>query len=219
MELSGVSQRRTAATVTLLLVTLLMVALLLGAGPAQAHVAKKVGPYHFLVGWGAEPAYAGQLNSVQLVLTYRSSGKPVMNLSSDFHVTVIYGSQSMAVALEPTFDPDTGFGTPGDYRGWMIPTAPGDYTFHFTGKIGAQSIDQSFTSGPTTFGTVEDPASVEFPVRAPSNADLSQRLDAQVSRLATSSELSTTRDLAIVAIVIGGFALVAAAVAIVRRRT
>lgn len=189
------------------------------AVPASAHVEKDVGAYHFVVGWGTEPTFAGQLNSVQLVLTYGSSGKPVMNLSSDFHVTVIYGSRSMAVALEPTFDPDTGIGTPGDYRGWMIPTAPGDYTFHFTGKIGAQSIDQSFTSGPTTFGTVEDPASVEFPVRAPSNADLSQRLDAQVSRLATSSALSTTRDLAVAAIVIGGLALVAAAVAIVRRRT
>jgi hypothetical protein len=218
MELSGVSNRRMAATVSLLLVTLLMVALL-AAKPAQAHVTKDVGPYHFLVGWGAEPAYAGQLNSVQLVLTYRSSGKPVMNLSSGFQATVIYGTQRLPLPLEPTFDPDTGFGTPGDYRAWLIPTAPGDYTFRFTGKIGTQSIDQSFTSGPTTFGTVEDPASVEFPVRAPSNADLSQRLDAQVSRLATSSQLSTTRDLAIVAIVIGGLALAAAAVAIVRRRT
>jgi hypothetical protein len=214
MELSGVSLRRTVA-----IVTLLMVALLLGAKQAQAHVAKEVGPYHFLVGWGAEPAYAGQLNSVQLVLTYGSSGKPVTNLSSDFHVTVIYASQSMAIALEPTFDPDSGFGTPGDYRGWMIPTAPGNYTFHFTGKIGTQSVNQSFTSGPTTFGTVEDPVSVEFPVRVPSNADLSQRLDAQLPRLATSSGLSTARYLGIIGASLGVVALAVAGIALARRRT
>ena len=142
-----------------------------------------------------------------------------MNLGSDFRVTVVYGSQTMPFALEPTFDPNTGLGTPGDYRAWLFPTAPGNYTFRFTGKIGAQSIDQSFTSGPTTFGTVEDPAGVEFPLRVPSNVELSQRFDAQLSRLATSSQMSTTRDLAIVAIVIGGLALVAAGVAIVRRRS
>ena len=189
------------------------------AQPASAHTARDVGAYHFLVGWGSEPAYAGQLNSVQLVLTYRSSGKPVTDLGSGFHVTVIYGIRRVALPLEPTFDPDTGFGTPGDYRAWLIPTAAGDYTFRFTGRVGGQSIDQSFTSGPTTFATVEDPASVEFPVPAPGTAELSQRLDAQVSRLATSRALATTRDLAIVAVVVGGLALVVAVVGIGRRRT
>ena len=42
--------------------------LLCGAAPAYAHEARDVGAYHFLVGWGNEPAYSGQENSVQLVL-------------------------------------------------------------------------------------------------------------------------------------------------------
>ena len=37
-------------------------------------------------------------------------------------------------------DADTGFGTPGDYRAFFFPTAPGDYTFQFTGTIGSSSL-------------------------------------------------------------------------------
>jgi hypothetical protein len=191
---------------------------LLGAQPASAHVEKDVGAYHFVVGWGTEPAYAGQLNSVQLVLTDRRTGKPVLDLGSGFRVTVVYGSQKLSLALEPTFDPDTGFGTPGDYRAWLIPTAPGDYTLRFSGKIGMQNVDQSFTSGPTTFATVESPTSVQFPVRAPSTADLSQRLDAQLPRLATSSDMSSARTLGVVSIVIGIVALALAGLAYARRK-
>ena len=33
------------------------------ASPALAHEARTVGAYHFLVGWGEEPVYAGTRNS------------------------------------------------------------------------------------------------------------------------------------------------------------
>ena len=99
----------------------------------------------------------------------------------------MYGSQMMVFALEPTFDPDTGLGTPGDYRAWLFPTAPGNYTFHFTGTIGTQHIDQSFTSGPTTFNTVQDPTASEFPMQTPTMTELSQRVNVSLPRLASSS--------------------------------
>ena len=105
-------------------------------------------------------------------------------------MTVLYGQQKVEYGLTPTFDADTGFGTPGDYRAFFFPTAPGNYTFQFTGTIGSQKVDESFTSGPTTFSTVEDPASAQFPVKAPSNAQLAQRLEAQSGRVATSSDVS-----------------------------
>jgi hypothetical protein len=189
------------------------------AAPAAAHVAREVGAYHFLVGWGSEPAYAGQLNSVQLVLTLRSTGKPVVGLGNSLTVTIVYGTQKLPLVLEPTFDPDTRLGTPGDYRAWFIPTAPGDYTFHFTGTIGAQTIDEAFTSSPTTFSPVQDPSLIAFPMRAPSAAEQSQRLDAALPRLATSSAASTARVLGIAGIVIGALGLLVAVVALVRRRT
>ena len=189
------------------------------AAPAAAHVEKDVGAYHFVVGWGTEPTFAGQLNSVLLVLTNRATGKPVLDLGGDFKVSVIYSNQNTTLALEPTYDPDTGFGTPGEYKAALIPTAPGDYAFHFTGKIGAQTVDESFTSSPTTFDTVRDPASIQFPVKAPSSAELARRLDAQLPRLATAAQASTARTLSIVAIVIGALGLAVAGVAIARRRT
>ncbi len=133
------------------------------ASSAAAHTIRDVGAYRFTVGWGTEPAYAGQLNSVQLLLATLSNGKPYTRLTDTLTVTVIYGQQNVQLPLTPTFDPDTGLGTPGDYRGWLFPTVPGNYTFHFTGSIGSQKIDQSFTSGPTTFATVEDPAGRPVP--------------------------------------------------------
>ena len=191
----------------------------MSAAPAQAHVARDVGAYHFLVGWGTEPAYAGQMNSVQLIVTSRATGKPVLNLGSSFGVTVVYGSVKLPLALVPTFDPDTGLGTPGDYRGWIIPTAPGDYTFHFTGSIGGQKIDESFTSSPTTFATVQDPRGIEFPVQAPSNAELAQRLSSGQAGLATTAQASNARLFGIVGIAVGAAGLIAAGVSLVLRRS
>ena len=201
---------------------------ILGAAPAFAHEARTVGAYHFLVGFGDEPPYAGLKNSVQLVLSDRS-GRPVTNLTDTLKVEVIFGTQKMQLPLEATFDPDTGLGTPGDYRAWFIPTAPGTYTFHFFGTIGKQSVDQSFTSGASTFNDVVDPAQVEFPNKAPSGADLAARLDREVPRLnnaiaaaaaRSAGRSDTARTLAIVAIVVGGVGLLVGgtALALARRR-
>src|SRR5438477_8207532 len=117
------------------------VASLLGLGltlsfvtPASAHEARNVGKYHFLVGWGNEPAYAGFQNNVYLQLSYLSSGKPVTTLGNTLKVAVVFGSKSMDLTMIPTFDPDSGLGTPGVYVAYLIPTAVGNYDFHFTGS-------------------------------------------------------------------------------------
>jgi len=209
---------RRTFTAILLTGVLSALLLLLAVSPAAAHTTRKVGAYNFVVGWGSEPAYTGLLNSVQLVLTKLSTGKPVVNLGASLTVSVVYGTQKLPLALTPTFDPDTGFGTPGDYRAWLFPTAPGNYTFHFTGKIGTQAVDESFTSGPTTFATVEDPTNVQFPVKAPSAAQLSQRLDAVLPRLTGSTQSSSGRTYGIVGIVVGALGLIVGGVALVRAR-
>ena len=94
--------------------------------------------------------------------------------------------------------------------------------------VDTQRIDKSFTSSPTTFSPVEDPASAQFPVKVPSNAELAQRVDAEMPRLgrvaaelprlATDSDVSSARTFGIVGIVIGVLGLVVAAVALLRRR-
>jgi hypothetical protein len=199
-----------------------------GAGPALAHEERTVGAYRFVVGFGDEPAYAGLKNSVQLILSDRS-GKPITNLTDSLKVEVIFGTQKMQLPLENTFDPDSGSGTPGDYRAWFIPTAPGTYTFHFFGTIGKQNIDQSFTSGPTTFSEVTDPSQVEFPTKVPSGGDLAARLDREIPRLNSAiaagdvhaiDRSGTARTLAIVGIAVGvvGLAAGGTALALGRRR-
>src|SRR6266511_6165239 len=98
------------------------------SAPAFAHEERTVGAYQIVVGWGDEPAYAGQKNSVQLILATKA-GKPVLNLGDSLKVEVVFGEQQMELSFEPAFDVEEGFGTPGDYRAWIIPTTPGTYTF------------------------------------------------------------------------------------------
>jgi hypothetical protein len=197
------------------------------ASPAVAHEERAVGAYHMVVGWGDEPAYAGSKNSVQLIL-FTKSGKPVTNLGDSLQVEVIFGEQQMELPFEPAFDVEEGFGEPGDYRGWMIPTAPGTYTFHLVGAIGKQKVDERFTSGPTTFDDIADPAEIEFPTKVPTGTELSQRLDREIPRVHSAiasarsqaeDRADTARMLAIVAIVIGAVGLLLAVVALIGWRT
>jgi hypothetical protein len=192
------------------------------AAPAFAHVERTVGKLRFTVGWGDEPTYAGSRNSVQLILV-DSKGKPITDLGDSLKVEVIFGSQTVTLPLETTFDPDTGEGTAGDYRAWFIPTRPGDYTFHFTGTYKGQKIDQRFTSSPTTFDPVKDPAEVQFPAKDPSNGDLAARIVGDESRTAAikttansgKSTAGTALILSIVGLALGAIGLGAA---VMRRR-
>ena len=52
---------------------------------------------------------------------------------------------------------------PGLYEAHFIPTAVGEYEFHVTGEIEGMEVDESFTSGPDTFDTVESPDAIQFP--------------------------------------------------------
>jgi hypothetical protein len=175
---------RNAKMSWLLVAGLTLLLLLVPAGTAFAHEQRTVGAYRFTVGWGQEPAYAGSQDSIQCILADTKTGKPVTDLTDSLKVEVIFGTQRTQLSLEPTFDPDTGLGTPGDYRAWFIPTAPGSYSFHLFGSIGSQRIDQTFTSGPQTFDEVTDPTTVEFPAKPPTNVQLSDRMTREFPRLA-----------------------------------
>jgi hypothetical protein len=180
--------RRTAARsrtprVVPIAVALGAVALLLAlqAAPAAAHEGRRVGRYTFVVGFGDEPAYAGAKNSVQVVIS-DAAGRPVTNLGDDLGVMVMAGGKELTLRLEPFFEVGE-WGTPGDYRAFFVPTAPGRYRFHLEGSVKGQRLNQVFASGPKTFGDVEDPAKVSFPAEDPTTGQLAQRLDREVPRL------------------------------------
>jgi hypothetical protein len=154
-------------------------------GSASAHVLKTAGPYHLLIGFGDEPTYAGAPNSVFLLLTDAKTGAPIVDegLGDTLKVQVGFGTQTIALPLESSFDPDSGQGTKGVYNAYFVPTVPGDYRFHFFGTIGTTTVNITVTSSPTTFDSAHDPAAIEFPQHAPSNVQLAQRLNAESARL------------------------------------
>jgi len=162
--------------------------LIVAAGPASAHVLKTAGPYHLLIGFGNEPTYAGAQNSVFLLLTSAKTGAPIVDvgLADTLKVEVRFGTQHKQLTLVSSFDPDSGQGTKGVYNAYFVPTAPGDYTFHFFGAIGKQKVDISVKSSPTTFDSAHDPAAIEFP-------QLAQRLNAESARLATGIHAADTK--------------------------
>jgi hypothetical protein len=212
-----------AATVAATLAALLIP---LVAGPASAHEEKTVGKYHFVVGFGDEPAYAGEKNSVQLILA-DASDKPVTDLTNTLKVEVTTGdAQPLALPMEPNFEVGE-FGTPGDYRAFFIPTAPGSYSFHFTGSIKGQKIDQTFKSGPQSFSDIDDPAQVQYPVKQPTGGQLATRADRDTARVDAAlaaerdqarDDASSARTLAIVGLVVGVLGLVAGGTALARSR-
>jgi hypothetical protein len=195
--MAAAARRRRRRIHRLLLPILAGLALAALAVPASAHETKQLGPYHVAVGFGQEPAYAGQPNSVQVLLT-DAAGKPVTDLGGTLQVHVSHASNPdvrRTMVLEPNFEVGE-WGTPGDYRAFFIPSAPGDYTFHLAGKIHGVAVNQPFTSGPKTFSAAEDPAGAMFPVsRAPTAAQVALRLDRETARLdaATARQVANAR--------------------------
>jgi len=180
------------------------------ATPVAAHILKRVGPYSVAIGWVHEPSYVGQLNAVQVVIK-DARGNPVSDLSADALKVVVStaGQQSDPMSLAPSFDEDTGLGVPGDYEAPMIPTAPGDYTFHVTGSIHATKIDETATSSDTTFASVVDPSAVQFPSKLPGIGDLAtriERVDARIqSQLAAANDAkSSAQGALLVGLAVGG---------------
>lgn len=204
--------------------------LILTTAPAFAHEGRNLGDLEMVVGWGTEPAYAGEVNSVQLLLVHH--GEPVVDLGDTLDVEVTFGDETQPFTLEPFFEVGE-FGTPGDYRAFLIPTEPGQYSFHLSGTIDGEEVDETFTSGPGTFDDVENPQAAEFPVELPTTGELAERIDREVPRLTSSigdvqaaasaaaDDASSAKTLGLIGVIVGAVGLVVAIVALVtsgRRR-
>jgi len=178
--------------------------LLIFSGHAYAHERRTVGPYQFVVGWLNEPAYLGQLNSLDLRITDTRNTQPVAGLEKTLTADVAAGG------LAPyTLTVSARFGAAGAYNGWLMPTAPGSYTFHIKGKIETLDVDEKFTSGPSTFGDIEDTSAVQYPAKVPVADQLSNKLDA------IQSGVDQTRLIALAALVV---ALAGIGASLLRRR-
>ena len=154
---------------------------LIATSGTGAHERRQVGSYVMRVGWADEPTFAGVKNGVQLQLSH-ASGKPFTDLPEDLKVVVIYGSEKSApLPFVAAFGRN--FGQSGDFRAAIIPTRPGNYTFHFVGTLPGQRIDQLFTSSDTTFDPVQEAAAIEFPSKDPSPGEIAAKLDRLGARI------------------------------------
>ncbi len=191
-----------AASVTTLSV------LLAGATSAAAHDVHTYGAVTLSLGWVTEPAYVGVPNAVQVIVR-DASGKPITTITDkDLTVTITAagGAPLSNQPLVPTADPDTGLGLAGEYEFHFIPTAPGAYTFHVTGTVAGQAIDDNVTSSDSTFDEVTDPTTVDYPAKIPSTSDISTKTDrvdarAQAAQQAADAAHSTAVIAVIVAVV------------------
>ncbi len=224
------TRRRALAAVTL--AGIVSLAPLVGA---RAHEGVEVGDLEIIVGFVNEPAYTGQPNGVQLRLLH--GGDPVNDAAGDLEVVVSYGDDETDPSpLVPAFLIEGGkvvSGTPGEYRYDFIPSQPGKYSFHITGTVGDEEIDETFTAGPETFSIVQDPAEAEFPaLDAPSISDISTRLERESGRIAdaaasieaaeaaaaaASDAAAQARTIATIAVIVGAIGVIAGIAALATR--
>ena len=201
---------------------------LIPALAAQAHVPEQTGPFDYEIGFGTEPAYAGQPNSVELILN--KSGKPVLNLTDELKVSVGYAGQTTDLAFEPDFEVG-GDGVQGDYRAYFVPSQAGQYTFHLTGKLDGTTFDVTVKSGPTTFSPVTDMSAIEFPPNnAPTNDQLSTKIDQEATRSqdavtaaqsaanSANDAAKTAKTLGMLGVVLGAIGIIAAIAALATRK-
>ena len=138
----------------------LAIALLVLALPAPAHEGRRVDGYEIVFGWRVEPAYVGEFNGPELTIyevVDDKRGEPVSDLENTLQLEVRFGPASKILPLRPALN------QPGHYIANLIPTRPGDYTFHLTGTIGDVEIDEEFSSAAGEFSTVEPLTDMLFP--------------------------------------------------------
>jgi hypothetical protein len=139
------------------------------AAPASAHERRTVaGKYAFVVGFLNEPALLLQPNGVSLAVTNAQTTEPVEGLEKTLKADIIVGGETKTVDLKARF------GQKGAYSADVIPTKTGTWAFRFFGTVEGVQVDERFESGPGRFNDVEDPANLQFPVKAPNNLELAQ---------------------------------------------
>ena len=213
--------RRTVGA--LLLLTIAVLAL---TSVAYAHETRTVGPYTFVVGFRVEPAFEGQINGVDLRIREgeEDDAPPVEGVEETLQVEVTH----MPSGTSEIMDLRSLFGQPGRYTNDWIPTAPGQYRFRFFGAVEDLEVDETFESGPDSFGSVEAAGELYFPEDVAAARELESAVrgaqssadEALALALDADARISGVQTLAIVSIVVAVVALAAAALvfAAVRRR-
>jgi hypothetical protein len=91
--------------------------------------------------------------------------------------------------------------TPGAYDGRTFPTYVGVYSFRIFGNVEGNAVNETFTSGPGTFGSVEIPPG--FPNPLPINQQLDESLNGLEQRIVNLESADSGADDASTAMAVG----------------
>ncbi len=173
-----------------------VLALTLGTAAVAAHESRDVGDHSIVVGFAGEPVYTGQKSGLEFSVFHGE--EPIEGLEETLEATVTFGDESRDLPISRRF------GEPGWYQSVFFPTAAGPYTFRIFGEVEGEPFDESFSSGPDTFGEVQDVTGGQFPVQFPATGDIVRDAEAGAAAATTAT----------VALVLGGAGLVAGLVAL-----
>jgi len=173
---------------------------------AHAEIDVGDGQYVMEVGFRDEPAYVGLLNALTLTVEQYATGgtEPVNDLAATLSAEVSREGQVMSLPLVPAGE--------GEYEAVFLPTATGDYTFRISGTIGEATVDESVTSGPTTFNSVEPLSAIAFPQSLPDPVQL------QSAVADANAAASTARTLGVAGVIAGVLGLILGGLALARSR-
>lgn len=149
----------------------------------------------------------------------------VEGLENTLIVEITHTPSGTARAMTLLADADD----PGHYKANFIPTASGQYVFHFTGSIEGVAVDERFESGVGTFDDVRPAVAIQFPESAASAREIEAAVrgaqdaaqQAQSAALSADASAARARMLGIGGIALGAVGIVFGAVASVialRRR-
>lgn len=158
----------------LFLAAILVLTFAVSVAPLSAHEGREVGDYVIVFGWRIEPAYTGIVNGPELTIEHHDSGEAVEGLEATLSLMVHFGDQSRMLTLYPVW------GEPGHYTADLLPTRPGDYSFHLFGTIGETEVDEMFSSADGEFSTIEPASDIAFPALEETDA---AALQAQIDEL------------------------------------
>lgn len=142
-----------------LALALLLAALLLpfGVSAALAHGHMTVGDYTLIIGFHDEPAFQSEANALDLFVTNTKTNEKINGLADSLKAEIGFGSAKQELKLRPQVGRD------GAYIAYVVPSVPGNYTWHIFGSIKGTPVDVSMTSSSTTFSAVTAKNELAFP--------------------------------------------------------
>jgi hypothetical protein len=177
---------------------------------ASGHERREVGSYRFIVGFLVEPAFEGLKNGVDLRVLEAATEAPQEGLQDTLQVEITHVPSAASKMLQLR----TIYRDPGHYTADLIPTAPGQYRFHFFGRIKELAVQETFDSksGGGQFDDVASSLDLQFPVRLPEVREMANALrgvqqsvqQAQNVALKSQEYSASNRLLALVGVALGG---------------